>query len=276
MASTNQTTNFGLPVYSAGDRATWSDTNQGFEAIDTAIKKAVDDSADAQASLSTISQTANEALSTATSASADASSALAGLPDKQDKTDNALNTTSKTIVGAINELEVGKQNASDNSLDTTSKSVVGAINEVNTAVGVNATAIASKQDATDNNLVTTAKTIVGAINELAGGGTGGLSMEALWTNPSPTSAFAGQNIELSSSDYDLLVVIANSGSAIQVKGEGIYLSLGTSTAGSPQTCWREIGYTDATHLAAADCYVSGGSVVNTQLVPIAIYGIKLA
>ena len=163
MASTNQTTNYGLPIYSTGDRASWSDTNQPFEAIDTAVKKAVDDSADAISSVATVTETANTALGTATTAAADASSALTGLDAKQDKTDNNLNTTAKTVVGAINELDsevAGKQEATDNNLTTSDKTVVGAINEI-------AGEVANKQNSTDNNLVTTAKTIVGAINELA-------------------------------------------------------------------------------------------------------------
>ena len=49
---------------------------------------------------------------------------------KQDSTDNNLDTTDKTIVGAINELNTGKQNSTDNNLNTTNKTVVGAINEI--------------------------------------------------------------------------------------------------------------------------------------------------
>lgn len=51
---------------------------------------------------------------------------------KQDKTDNALTTADKTVVGAINELVVEKQDKTDNNLNTTDKTVVGAINEVKT------------------------------------------------------------------------------------------------------------------------------------------------
>ena len=65
---------------------------------------------------------------------------------KQNKTDNALTTTSKTVVGAINELKsdvntntdditdlfTQKQDKSDPFLQTNSKNVVGAINELNT------------------------------------------------------------------------------------------------------------------------------------------------
>ena len=68
------------------------------------------------------------------------------LDTKQDKTDNNLDTTSKNIVGAINEVNqkakdnqsqitaLGnlKQNKVDPSLDTTDKTIVGAINELQT------------------------------------------------------------------------------------------------------------------------------------------------
>lgn len=35
---------------------------------------------------------------------------------------------------------------------------------------------------------------------------GGVKIDLLWSNPSPTSAFAGQTIQLDYSDYDLLLV----------------------------------------------------------------------
>lgn len=73
---------------------------------------------------------------------------------KQNKTDPSLNTTNKTVVGAINELNtqvttntsnIGtltnelplKQDKTDPMLATTNKTVVGAINELNTQVGLN-------------------------------------------------------------------------------------------------------------------------------------------
>lgn len=57
--------------------------------------------------------------------------------NKQNKTDNTLDTTAKTVVGAINELNTDKQNKTDNSLDTTAKTVVGAINELSRNIGLN-------------------------------------------------------------------------------------------------------------------------------------------
>ena len=81
---------------------------------------------------------------------------------KQDKNDATLNTTNKTVIGAINEVNANigdKQNITDNSLETTNKTVIGAINEVNANIG-------DKQNITDNSLETTNKTVIGAINEI--------------------------------------------------------------------------------------------------------------
>lgn len=62
----------------------------------------------------------------------------------------------------INTLEIEKQDKSDNNLNTSDKTVVGAINEHEVDIeGLNS----NKQDKTDNNLNTTDKTVVGAINE---------------------------------------------------------------------------------------------------------------
>lgn len=43
MASTTQTTNYGLPIYEQSDKASWVDTNEPFNEIDTALKGAVTD-----------------------------------------------------------------------------------------------------------------------------------------------------------------------------------------------------------------------------------------
>jgi microcystin-dependent protein len=59
---------------------------------------------------------------------------MGALDNKQDATDDNLETTDKTVVGAINELKDDlstKQNKTDNNLTTTSKQIVGAINELN-------------------------------------------------------------------------------------------------------------------------------------------------
>lgn len=41
MAYSNQTTNYGLPLPNGTDKSTWLDTNEGFQAIDTALAGAV-------------------------------------------------------------------------------------------------------------------------------------------------------------------------------------------------------------------------------------------
>lgn len=117
-----------------------------------------------------------------------------GLADKQGKSDSALRTTAKTIVGAINELFVGlgdKQNKRDTDLSTVSKNIVGAINELLASIGL-------KQSKTDNELSTTQKTIVGAINGIdtrvkaieEGGGGGGGGGDATTLQGHPASYFA--------------------------------------------------------------------------------------
>lgn len=102
----------------------------------------------------------------------------------QTTTSDTLTTTSKEIVGAINELKTStdnlsssKQNINDNALTTTSKTVPGAINELKTKADSLQSQITSndsditnltnnKQDKTDSTLTTNTKTIVGAINEV--------------------------------------------------------------------------------------------------------------
>ena len=75
-----------------------------------------------------------------------------------------------SINDSINSLQDNKQSKIDEQLQTTSKEVVGAINENHDAIVTNEALIDTKQDKTDNSLATTNKTIVGAINELKGSG----------------------------------------------------------------------------------------------------------
>ena len=82
--------------------------------------------------------------------------------------------TTFNAIKTINGLLGNKQNSTDNSLNTSSKTVVGAINELKSGVDNRYTkaqvdsALGSKQNSTDNSLQTSSKTIVGAINELRG------------------------------------------------------------------------------------------------------------
>ena len=100
---------------------------------------------------------------------------------KQDKTDNSLLTTAKTIVGAINELwnKFADYALSNHNHDTAYAAKNHNHDGVYQPAGNYAAAdhthsqyltqhqdISGKQDKTDNSLLTTVKTIVGAINEL--------------------------------------------------------------------------------------------------------------
>lgn len=80
-----------------------------------------------------------------------------------------------SINDSIRSLQDNKQSKIDEQLQTTSKEVVGAINENHDAILTNEALIDTKQDKTDNSLQTTNKTIVGAINELKGSGGSSLS-----------------------------------------------------------------------------------------------------
>ena len=100
---------------------------------------------------------------------------------KQDKTDNSLPTTSKTIIGAIAELwnkfanyalanhnhngtyqPAGNYAAADHNHDAT----YAVKNHEHSQYLTQHQDISHKQDKTDNSLLTTAKTVIGAINEL--------------------------------------------------------------------------------------------------------------
>ena len=100
---------------------------------------------------------------------------------KQDKTDNSLLTTAKTVIGAINEIwnkftnyalanhdhngtyqPAGNYAAADHNHDAT----YAVKNHEHSQYLTQHQDISHKQDKTDNSLLTTAKTIIGAINEL--------------------------------------------------------------------------------------------------------------
>ena len=100
---------------------------------------------------------------------------------KQEKTDNSLLTTAKTVIGAINEIwnkftnyalanhdhngtyqPAGNYAAADHNHDA----AYAAKNHEHSQYLTQHQDISHKQDKTDNSLLTTAKTIIGAINEL--------------------------------------------------------------------------------------------------------------
>ena len=118
---------------------------------------------------------------------------------------------------------------------------------------------------------------------------GGLNdrvMKLLWSNPSPTSSFAAQNINLSSSDYDLLLVIFRPSkddnrvdNNIITKGSGGMMSYGVGyNSSGAVTRSRALNYTSDTVLSAQVGYsatgTTGGTQNNDVCIPVAVYGIK--
>ena len=106
-------------------------------------------------------------------------------------------------------------------------------------------------------------------------------LNPLWTNPSPTSSFASQNITLSSSDYDFLLFVVRVGSgsnrqfsAITSKGSGVIMSYTVDNYMRS----RLVEYTNDTKYAVADAVSSTGGATaqtnNNACIPVAIYGIK--
>lgn len=119
MASTNQTTNYGLPIYSQSDKASWVDTNEGFSALDT--------------DLHTAKTTAESASSQATTNAED----ITDLKGRMSSAEGSLTTITGTTIPAMQseidaaETAVGTSyNNSDSGLSSTT--VQGAIDEVNT------------------------------------------------------------------------------------------------------------------------------------------------
>lgn len=115
----------------------------------------------------------------------------------------------------------------------------------------------------------------------------------LWENPNPNVAFSGQDITLSSDDYDYLIwfCIWYTGisqirlvSYTTLKGYGTYLNgAGDYTPNNSQyytaSFIREVNRNSDTSFSVSDCFVRYGNSTsrptqNVTLVPLAIYGGK--
>lgn len=119
------------------------------------------------------------------------------------------------------------------------------------------------------NLETSDKSsIVNSINSL--------TSKILWTNPSPTSNFASQNITLSSSDYDMLLWIFSTGTSnsqyisfYTIKGKGVYASWVYNST----FLAREINYSTDTQYAIGD-NKTNGTTNNASTIPQYVIGYK--
>lgn len=107
----------------------------------------------------------------------------------------------------------------------------------------------------------------------------------LWRNPSPSSAFAAQNITLASDDYDFLLWVFKEGlsydrnnSIISEKGYGINISTDSFSSGEIFVANRRVDYATDTSYSFGDAsYKIGTNATvtdNNYLTPIAVYGIK--
>lgn len=117
-------------------------------------------------------------------------------------------------------------------------------------------------------------------------GAGNVRLTSLWTNADPSQAFTAGDITLSSSDYNMLLVLYNyatSGGAMSLvapKGSSIKLLSGTGGSSSgAMTATRDITYSTETLLVASDGVMAVGNTAgatnNNYSIPTAIYGIKI-
>lgn len=105
------------------------------------------------------------------------------------------------------------------------------------------------------------------------------NLKLLWENPDPTASFTSQTITLSSDNYDFLLVTAVCSTTNGAEASPLILKknskgiLNYATATSPAAASnRTITCTSDSQLSVDSAW-NAGSVVNTELVPIAVYGI---
>ena len=124
------------------------------------------------------------------------------------------------------------------------------------------------------------------VNPLVFGGNGGVEipfMTKLWENPSPTSEFAAQTINLASGDYDFLLWIyqyklgvERTLAQISSKGNGTILSYIISSTIRTRTITRVSDTSFNAGDGSTDDVDSSASITidNTVSVPLTIYGFK--
>lgn len=115
---------------------------------------------------------------------------------------------------------------------------------------------------------------------------GGMKMDLLWTNPSPTSAFASQTVSIDTNDYEMVLVSFRASTAtgydyyvsvlVPVK-DVIFLAI---TTGNNRLRERKFAWTTGglvfQNAYTYNSYASTPSVDNTVLVPYQIHGIKMS
>lgn len=108
--------------------------------------------------------------------------------------------------------------------------------------------------------------------------TGLMRMTKLWENPDPTRAFDDGNIMLSSSDYDLLLVLpryskSSTNTVPAYIGKKGYINFADWSGQSMTAMYRSVSAsgTTATFSGAS----VNGTINNDYLIPTVIYGLKL-
>lgn len=114
------------------------------------------------------------------------------------------------------------------------------------------------------------------------------NIRKLWQNPDATQAYGTADINLSSSDYDLLFCLFKRAkntttivSAVTSRGMSIYANAVETTSGTSVTVYqRALTYVDDTkyNVSAAISQTSGSSRAtnNDLLIPYKIYGVKIS
>ena len=113
------------------------------------------------------------------------------------------------------------------------------------------------------------------------GGGGGMNMELLWTNPSPTSSFAAQTVSIANlSDYKyLIIVVKATKSAGTYQSQILFPSVRHRVVFNGSTLtYRDVDFVanGLDFLAARNQTTYGGSTTqnNDLVIPVYIYGIK--
>ena len=113
----------------------------------------------------------------------------------------------------------------------------------------------------------------------SGGGSGGITMSLLWTNPSPTSSFAAQTVPIDLSGYDAIGIIPLFSTSVQYPAfMQIYINtpstvvLNTYASDSNRQGGRTVTISSNGLQFSAGNY--NGSATNSNIIPYKVYGIK--
>lgn len=109
---------------------------------------------------------------------------------------------------------------------------------------------------------------------------GGMKIDLLWTNPSPTSAFSAQTLSIDMNNYNMIFVIATSRTDLDVRFSSSF-KVGSYTArlcstftGTNVYTTRNVNLTP-TSLGFEGGY-NGSTANNSYCIPMYIYGIKMS